>query len=237
MKYKLMQANSPFLGIFMTLLIYGLFSVIHNKIKSMWTNPMILSMVFIPLLLLGFHLPYQEYQAGAKHISYFLGPATIALAIPMARLYHIFKKNIGVILIGSIIGSVSSFAGNFLIPYWAGLPKELVYSMAPKSVTTPIAIQIALSIEGNPSLSTGLVICTGIFGMIISHRLLNLYGVKDPISRGLAMGTAFHAIGIVRAREESDLAGAIGSIAIVLAGVFTTLAAPLMELLFRHILP
>jgi predicted murein hydrolase (TIGR00659 family) len=232
-----MQVNSIFLGIFFTLLVYGFFSIFHNKGKSMWTNPMILSMIVIPLLLHGFHLPYQQYEAGAKYITYFLGPATIALAIPLARQFPIFKKNLGVILIGSIVGSVSSLAGNFLISYWAGLPKELVYSMAPKSVTTPIAIQIALTIDGNPSLSTGLVICTGVFGMIISHRLLNLYGVKDPISRGLAMGTAFHAIGIVRAREESELAGAIGSIAIVLAGIFTTLTAPLIGPLFRHILP
>lgn len=194
----------------------------------MWANPMVLSMLIIPLILLTAHIPFSDYEKGAKLISYFIGPATIALAVPVVRQLHILNKYRGAILVGGTIGTIAAFISNFFIALWFGLPKELVDAIAPKSITTPFAVEVARTIGGDPSLTTGMVVFTGIFGLITARYLLDFFRIFDPISRGLSMGISFHAIGIVRARQEGEVTGAISSIAIALAGVITTLATPFL---------
>ncbi|MBP1930230.1 LrgB family protein [Ammoniphilus resinae] len=217
-----------FLGAFLTLFVYGLYSLIHLKTKSVWTNPMVLSMLSIPFFLMAQDISFEKYQIGAGLISYFIGPATIALAVPMARQFQLLKQYASTILFGITVGSIVAFIGNFLCALILGLPKELVLAVTPKSVTTPIAIEVAHVIGGDPVLTTGMVVATGILGMLMARSLLTWFHIEDPISRGLAMGVSFHAIGIVRAREEGEFTGAISSISIALAGVITTIAAPLL---------
>lgn len=223
-------------GLFLTLGVYCACFVAAVKIRALWANPMILSMFIIPILLLAARIPYSDYEKGAKLITYFIGPATIALAVPVVRQWHVLKKYRGAILVGGTIGAISAFISNFFISLWSGLPKELILAIAPKSITTPFAVEVARSIGGDPALTTGMVIFTGIFGLITAKYLLNFFRILDPISRGLSMGISFHAIGIVRAREEGEVTGAISSIAIALAGVITALSAPLLYPWFQAFL-
>lgn len=221
------------IGFILTLSVYGLFFLVSVKIKAMWANPMILSMLAIPVILLTAQIPFSDYEQGSKLISYFIGPATIALAVPVVRQLPTLKRYRGAIVVGGITGTIAAFISNFFISLWFHLPKELILAIAPKSITTPFAVEVARSMEGDPSLTTGMVVFTGIFGLITARYLLNFLRIYDPISRGLAMGVSFHAIGIVRARQEGEVTGAISSIAIALAGVITTLATPFLYPWFR----
>ncbi|HJV46159.1 MAG TPA: LrgB family protein [Bacillota bacterium] len=227
-----MQASANFLlipfGFFLTLLVYSLFNWMHIKLRKVWTNPMVLSMICIPFLLNLGHVSISSYQLGASYISTLIGPATIALAIPMAKQFSVLKKHAGAILFGTCVGSTMAFIMNFLLSYWANLPKSVISAMAPKSVTTPIAIEVAKHLGGDPALTTGMVVSTGIIGMLFAQGVLSFFRIKESIARGVAMGVSFHAIGIVRAREEGEVTGAIGSICIALAGIVTTIIAPLL---------
>jgi predicted murein hydrolase (TIGR00659 family) len=191
-------------------------------------NTVAMSAAALAALLLATHTPYQTFFDGAQFVHFLLGPATVALAVPLYRnLAHVRATLIpmlGALLIGSIIG----LAGGILIGGCLGLPPQILASLGPKSVTTPIAMSLAAANGGVPALAAVFVLLTGVFGGVVVTPLMNALGIRDYAARGFAAGLAAHGIGTARAFQVDALAGAFAGIALGLNGAMTAIVTPLL---------
>ncbi len=195
-------------------------------------NPVLVSVVVIAGLLVSTGTGYDTYFAGARFIHFLLGPATVALAIPLYRQFHRVRQS-GIALLSSLLGgSVTAAASAVLIAWLLDAQQVSLVSLAPKSVTTPVAMGIAEKLGGIPSLTAVLVIVAGIIGAALGPAVLNLLGIRDPAARGLALGTASHGIGTARALQESEIAGAFSGLAMGLNAIATAILLPLLWRLF-----
>lgn len=171
---------------------------------------------------------YEDYFQGGRVISFFLGPSVVALGVPLyVQLEEIRKRGRAILVstaVAAVVGVLSAAGTAALL----GASAPVVASLAPKSVTTPIAMGIAEKIGGIPSLTAAIVIATGILGAVIGPGVLRLCGVRHPVAFGLAMGAASHGIGTARAVEEGEVQGAAGGLAICLNGIATALMTPLL---------
>ncbi|MFO7776396.1 MAG: LrgB family protein [Candidatus Hydrogenedentota bacterium] len=218
--------EEPVFGIVLTLAAWQAANVLRQRTGSALANPVLLAAVGIVLLLMAADIPYAAYNAGGQYISFLLGPAVVALAVPLYRYRRVLRRHgaalAGSVIAGGLVGIISA-AGMAVV---LGATGETARSMAPKSVTTPIAIGIAGETGGLPSLTAAIVILTGMLGAVFGPPLLNALGVRSAFARGLALGTASHGIGTARAFEESEQTGALSSVAMVLNGLLTAAAVP-----------
>jgi predicted murein hydrolase (TIGR00659 family) len=226
-------AATPLLGLTLTLLAYQLAVVLYRRSGgNPLVNPVAVAIALIVATLTLTGTPYRTYFEGAQFVHFLLGPATVALAIPLfsqlKRLKSMFLPLLGALLVGSLTAAVSAVA----IGWALGASPESVRSLAPKSVTTPIAMGIAEKIGGLPSLTAVLVVCTGILGAISARGLLNLLRIEDHAVRGFAVGVAAHGIGTARAFQVSEEAGAFSALAMCLNGIATALLLPLLFRVF-----
>ncbi len=220
------------LGITLTLVVFYLFSELHSRKRAFYTNPVLLSIIAIALILKGFGIPYESYMESAVILKFLLGPAVVSLAIPVYRGRATIKAYSKEITAGIIVGGTVAILTAFYIAKALGGSGEVLLSIAPKSVTTAIAIGISEKIGGIPALTAVLVITTGLLGNAFAPELLNLFKVKDRIARGLATGVSSHGLGTARIILEDELAGAVSGLAMALNGAFTALILPyLIELL------
>ena len=220
-------AASPLLGLTITLLAYVLALAVHQRYRRHpLTNPVLLAVVLLVTLLLLTDTPYPGYFAGAQFVHFLLGPATVALAIPLyAQLGRVRAMRWPVLLglaAGALTAVVSAVGSAWLLG--ASVPTQL--SLAPKSVTTPIAMAVAERIGGIASLTAVLVIVTGIVGAVIAPALFRLLRVQDHAIQGFALGVTAHGIGTARALQISEEAGAFAALAMGLNGVVTALLLP-----------
>ncbi len=222
-------ATSPLLWLVMTLAVYLAGQWLFQR-SGGWAlfNPVALAITLLVLLLLLTDTPYLTYFSGAQFIHFLLGPATVALAIPLYlnrdRVRRLLLPIIAGLLTGSLTAMLSAMGIAWLLN---GSPRTLL-SLAPKSVTTPVAMGIAEKIGGWPSLTAVLVILTGVVGAVAAPALLERLGIRDDAVKGLAIGVAAHGIGTARAFQISSLAGAFAGLAIGLNALLTTLLAPLI---------
>ncbi|MEM7257602.1 MAG: LrgB family protein [Pseudomonadota bacterium] len=225
---------SPLLHLTLTLAAFIAASALYRRLKmNPLVNPVLLSVIAIVMLLSLTETSYQTYFEGAQFVHFLLGPATVALAIPLYRQFQLVKKSAAAILISLVCGSVASALSAVLIAWALGASEASVVSLAPKSVTAPVAMGISAQLGGLPSLTAVIVILTGIFGAMIGPLLLNLLGVKDWSVRGLAIGTASHGIGTARALQVNEVAGAFSGLAMGLNALATALLLPVIwKLLF-----
>jgi len=226
-------AAQPLLGLTLTLLAYlaGQFLFAKGR-RSPLLNPVLLAVVILILLLKGTGTSYQTYFQGAQFVHFLLGPATVALALPLYRQLHALKRSMlavaAALMAGSVVASLSAMA----IARALGAAPQTVLSMGPKSVTTPIAMGVAEQIGGLPSLTAALVLITGIGGAVSGPWILDRLRIRDERARGLAIGTASHGIGTARALQESQTAGAFSGLAMGLNGVVTAVLVPILAGLF-----
>ncbi len=226
-------SSTPLFGIVLTLAAYAAGRLIFTKLPVSILHPVLTASAIIILVILLLDINLDNYQKGGSMISFMLGPATVALAVPLYRKINLLKSHIFIILAAIAVGSLTSIISVTLISKAIGLPTELTLSLIPKSITTPIAVETAEKIGGLPSITALSVICTGITGAVIGPGLLKLFKINDPAAKGLALGTASHAIGTSRALELGQTEGAMSSLSIGLAGIITVIAAPLLvNLLF-----
>lgn len=226
--------KEPIFGLVATLLIFQMAKRLQQKTRQRILHPMLISTLLLIGMLSILHIDYADYNLGGQYISFLLGPATVALAIPLVRELDVLKKNWQAILTGVAGGSLSGVVSVLVIASFLHASREITLSLTPKSVTTPIAMDIANSLGGIPSLTAGAVIIAGLIGAIIGPALLTGIGVKNQIARGLAIGAASHALGTNRCLEDNELAGAISGVAIVLVGVVTSLISlPLSQWLLH----
>lgn len=225
--------HTPLFGIGLTVGVYALAQLLYVRTNNMLFNPVFVSMAGIILLLDFSHIPYKDYAVGGKYILFLLGPAVVALGAPLySRRREILAKKVP-ILVGVLAGSISSIISASGLAWLLGGSHKVVLSLAPKSVTTPIAIGIVAKIGGIPSLTAALVVLTGCLGAICGPEFCRLIGVRDSAAMGLAVGTASHGIGTARMLEVDRLGGAMAGLAIGLNGLITAFLIPLLFVFFR----
>jgi predicted murein hydrolase (TIGR00659 family) len=189
-------------------------------------------LVIATLLLL--RIPYQAYVPGRRIMTSLLGPATVGLAVPLYRQRDLLRRHAPAILAGVGLGSLGSMLVAGLVGLLAGLPKDVVLSLLPKSVTIPFAVEIARIHGGSPGLASAFVVATGTLGSVFGGTLLTWAGVRHPVARGLAMGTGAHGQGTAMAFMEGERQGSMAGLAMTLAGLTTATLAPLLvRLLMR----
>jgi putative effector of murein hydrolase len=224
----------PLFAIVLTLGAY-LFGVeVQKRLRNPLANPVLIAIVIIGVTLRLLHLSYQNYFTGAQFIHFLLGPATVALAIPMVRaLEHMrrgFWPMISALFAGSLVGLISGYGLVRLL----GGSQAIALSMAPKSLTTPIAIAVSASIGGLPSLSAVLAILGGILVAISIDPILHLLKIHEPSAKGLAAGTAGSGIGASRVIPQHTLSAAFAGVAIGANGILTAVLAPILVPLLKH---
>ncbi len=220
--------ESAFFGIFITIGAYQLGRMIQNKWKLSILNPLLIATVIIIGVLVVFGIDYNVYEAGSRYISIFLTPVTVCLALPLYRQIKVLVKNVWAILIGILSGCIAHILVMFGLALIFRLDKTLLYSLLPKSITTPIAIGISAEIGGLQVITIVAVVIAGITGAAIGPAILKLFRIKEPIAQGLALGSSSHAVGTSKAMEFGEIQGAMGSLAIVVTGVMSVIIIPVL---------
>ncbi len=221
---------SLLLSLFGTILLFvGVKRLYIQSKGKMFLNPMIVCPIVLALSLLLMGVPYREYALGGDIISWMLQPSTVAFAVPLYR-YRDKIKKYGVemtivILSASIVALVTSVGLTILI----GLGLDLAMSMAPRSITTPLALAAAEVVGGIPTITAVLVIITGVMGMVMTSAYVERHGIRNTFARGMLFGVSAHGTGTAKAYEYGAETGAIASVSMILMGIFTTLLAPLVS--------
>ncbi len=227
-------AATPLLWLTLTLIAYQLGALIFRRFDcSPLLNPVLTAIFALVVLLKVSATDYQTYFRGAQFIHFLLGPATVSLAIPLYREIDVIKKAFVPIVISLAVGSLTAIASAVGIAWLLGGEKIILLSLAPKSVTTPIAMGISEQIGGLPSLTAVSVVLTGITGAVIGDFVLNRLKVTDDVARGMALGVASHGIGTAHAIQRSQVAGAFAALAMALNGLFTAVLLPALVGLVR----
>ncbi|MBL8477318.1 MAG: LrgB family protein [Methyloversatilis sp.] len=222
-------STSPLLGLTLTLLAYQLAYAVYVKLGSHpLANPVAIAVALIVAILTFTGTPYAVYFEGAQFVHFLLGPATVALAVPLYAQWPRLKKLFGASMLALVTGSVVSVVSVWLIAEAFGASDQVLRSLAPKSVTSPIGMGISEKIGGLPSLTAVLIMLTGIVGAVIGPALLKTTGTQDDAIRGFAIGMSAHGIGTARAFQISETAGAFSALAMGLNGVITSIVVPVL---------
>ncbi|MFN5019204.1 LrgB family protein [Bradyrhizobium sp.] len=221
-------AQSPLLWLTVTLVIYAVTDAVSLRTRRHpLANPVLHAMWIVAAFLLLTGTPYTTYFAGAQFVHFLLGPATVALAVPLYQNRGIVLQAIVPMLAALIVGSITAIVSVVLLAEAFGLPQDVVLSLAPKSVTAGVAMGISESLHADPSLTAVAVVLTGIIGAVIVTPLMNSTGITDFRARGFAAGLAAHGIGPARAFQVDALAGTFSGIAMSLNALVTSFLVPI----------
>jgi predicted murein hydrolase (TIGR00659 family) len=227
-------SREPLLWLTATLLAYSIGDAAFRASgRKPWVNPVLISVVLLAGILWVSGTRYATYFEGAKFVHFLLGPATVALALPLWETRHHVRRAALPILAALFAGSLTAVLSALAIAHSFGISGEVLISLAPKSATAPVALGISEQMGGSPTLTAVLVILTGIIGAIVATPLLNLLGVRDWRARGLAVGVAAHGIGTARAFQVHPVAGAFAGLGMGLNAVLTAFLAPAVLHLFQ----
>lgn len=210
----------------LTFAVYLASRLLQRRTGLVFLNPILVSIVVIILFLSVGGVPYDTYSDSCKYIDFWLKPAVVALGVPLYRQLEAIKKQILPLLIAELTGCVVGIVSVVVLAELLGASHEVVMSLAPKAVTTPIAMEISSAVGGIPALTASVVICTGIFGGMAGFRILKMSHIKSPIASGISLGTAAHAVGTSAAMEKGYRYGAFSSLGLTLNGLFTALLSP-----------
>ncbi|MGC1561818.1 MAG: LrgB family protein [Bradyrhizobium sp.] len=228
-------SRSPLLWLSVTLLVYAIADAVSLRThRHPLANPVLHSMWIIGAFLLFTGTSYTSYFAGAQFVHFLLGPATVALAVPLYENRKVVATAILPMLVALAAGSITAVASVVLLAEAAGLPRAVILSMAPKSVTAGVAMGISESLHADPSLTAVAVILTGIMGAIAVTPLMNRMRITDFRARGFAVGIAAHGIGTARAFQVDEVAGVFAGIAMSLNALVTSLLVPIAVTLLVH---
>lgn len=219
--------HHPLFGAGVTLGAYQLAIAVYEKTRLVFLQPVLVSTMLVIAILLLCGLTFVEYKTSADALTIFLGPATVALAVPLylnlRRIRQVFWPTVLTLLVAGVVATVLGVA----LAWMLGAEHNMLMSMAPKSVTSPIAMLVASQIGGLAALAAVFVMITGVLGAIIGPSLLRLCGVRNHAAMGMALGMTAHAVGTSRAMQESEECGAFAALAMSLMGVFTAILLPL----------
>lgn len=221
--------DNPLTWLTLTLVVYQAAHWLWRRSGMMpLLNPVLLSIATLSTVLTVAGIDYARYFSGAQIIHFLLGPATVALAIPLYKQLNRLRQSFLALLVGLLAGSVAAILASLALGWVLGASRQTIMSLAPKSATSPIAMGIAEQIGGLPSLTAVLAILTGIIGAVGGGWLMDRLRVTDDRARGVAMGTASHGIGTARALQMGEVTGAFSGLAMGLNGIATALLAPIL---------
>lgn len=224
---------SPLLFLTLTLAAFQAGSWVYQRSgHKPFLNPVMTAVVLLVAILTLTQTPYSAYFEGAQFVHFLLGPATVALAIPLYRQFERVRRSAMALLTSILCGSLTAIGTAVGLGWLLGASRDTLLALAPKSVTAPVAMGITEQLGGLPSLTAVLVILTGILGAVIGPMVLNLLRIRDWRARGLALGTASHGIGTARALQVNELAGAFSGLAMGLNALATAILLPLLWRVF-----
>lgn len=217
--------NSVFWGVALSFVAYGIGMMLQKKFRLAVFNPLLISVILIMLFLNISKIDYKVYQDGADVISYFLTPATVCLAIPLYEQMELLKKNFKAIMIGIFSGVLTSLVSVLAMSVFFRLNHKEYTTLLPKSITTAIGMGVSEELGGYVTLTVAIIIITGIMGSILAESACKIFHITEPIAKGVAIGTASHAIGTSKAMEMGETEGAISGLSIAVAGLLTVVGA------------
>lgn len=220
--------NTGVFGILLALVAYEIGIYINRKTNISICNPLLIAIVLVIIFLASFHIKYESFNIGGSIISFFLYPATVALALPLYKEFSLFKKNMLPIFLGILCGSISGIVCVIMFSKFFKLSNVLTESLIPKSITTPIGMALSKQLKGIPSITVVAIIMTGILGSIIGPIFLRVLRIKDKVAFGVAMGTSSHAIGTAKTMEIGEIEGAMSGLSMAISGIITVFLAPVL---------
>lgn len=220
--------ETPIFGIVLTIIFFNIGIYIQNKTKKPIFNPLLIAIVGIILFLSITKIPYYKYKLGADSINFLLGPVTISLAIPLYKQFDLLKKYFLEIIVGIFCGVIVSLASILIIGGLTHANMEILNSLIPKSITTPMGLALTKTLNGIDSITVVSIIITGILGAIISPLVFKVGKINNPIAKGIALGTSSHALGTTKAIEMGEVEGAMSSLSIGIAGTITVIIVPII---------
>ena len=218
---KELFVSSAFFGITLSLAAYLLGMWLKQKLRLGWINPLLIAVLVTILALAGFRIDYAAYHQSAQFLSYLLTPATVCLAIPLYEQLSQLRKHWKAVLAGIAAGVLSSLGSILGMSVLFRLSHEQYVTLLPKSITTAIGLALSEELGGIASITAAVIILTGVLGNMIGGPVCRLFRIREPVAKGVALGTSSHAIGTARAMEMGQLEGAMSSLSIVVSGMLT----------------
>lgn len=210
----------------LTFAVYAASQILQSRTGWSFLNPILISAIIIIAYLKVNDIDIDNYNESGRYIEFWLKPAIVALGVPLYKQLSTIRKQLLPLLISELAGCVVGIISVVLIARFLGATQEVILSLAAKSVTTPIAMEVTKTVGGIPSLTAAVVICVGIFGGLTGFRVMRMSHIGSPIAQGLSLGTAAHALGTSRAMDVSDKYGAFASLGLTINGIFTALLTP-----------
>lgn len=217
--------DSVFFGVTLSIVAYLIGDLIKKKTGLGIFNPLLISIAICIAVLAISGVDYDTYNASAHYLSWFLTPATVCLAVPLYEQLELLKKNWQAMLLGISAGVLTSVVTVFVLAKLLGLNHQEYVTLLPKSITTAIGMGVSEELGGYVTITVAVIIITGVLGNILAELICKVFKIEHPIAKGLAIGSASHAIGTAKAMEMGEVEGAISSLAIAVAGVLTVVAA------------
>ena len=223
--------RNPVTAIVLTIAAYAVALALHRRWR--WVPPLVAACIPLMALLVVAHVPFAEYNRGGALLSWWLGPATVGLAVPMFRHGRALRSSLGRLALMVLAGSVVGMASAWLTASLLGAPHAVAMAAVPKSVTTPIAVEVSRELGGVPEITIALVLLAGILGASFGVPILRLAGVRDDRAIGVAIGASSHGVGTASLVRRSEMQASVSSWAMAASGVFTSLLAALLKLLMH----
>lgn len=228
--------STPTFVLFLTISVYLFAQYIQKKTKIVLLNPLLISMILIMAFLIIFNIPLEDYENGTNMISFFLTPSTVILALPLYKKIELLKKHALPIVVGITVGSFVGMISIVVLCKLLGVDGSIALSLIPKSVTTPIGVEVSKQLGGIPAITIAAIIITGIIGAILSPVICNILKIEHSIAIGLGIGTSSHALGTTKALEMGEVEGAMSGLSIGIAGLITVLLSPIVLKFFNLIM-
>ncbi len=220
------------MGAVISLAAYFAGMYLKKKWNRSFLNPLLISIVITIIFVIVCRIDYDTYYEGAKYISYLLTPATVCLAIPLYEQFQILKSNWKAIIAGVTAGAITSLTTVLVLALLFRFSHEEYVTFLPKSITTAIGMAVSEEQGGYVAVTVAVIIVTGILGNVFGDLILKIFRIEEPIAKGIALGTASHAIGTSKAMELGEIEGALSSLAVVVAGILTVVGVSI----YSHIL-
>lgn len=217
--------NSVFFGVFISIITYEIGVLIKKKLKLAIFNPLLISIALIIVFLLAFHIKYNVYESGAQCLSYFLTPATVALAVPLYEQIEPLKKNWKAIVAGILSGALTSALCVLAVALIFQLDHKQYVTLLPKSITTAIGMGLSEELGGIVTITVAVIVVTGVIGNIFAESICKLFHITDPVAKGIGIGSASHAMGTAKAMEMGEIEGAMSSLSIAVSGLLTVVVS------------
>lgn len=226
-----MSMNSSLLSVLcllLTLLFYYGSKLLYRRKRTIFLMPLLLAPLLLVLVVMGFHIPYQDYMAESHWLLWMLGPATVAFAIPVYDNRYLIQRHWLSLSVGVMVSVVVAVGSTVLLARWLELPELLQRSLAMRSITTPFAVEATKSIGGQSDLTALFVVLTGVIGMAVGEVVLTVLSIRSRLGKGASLGASAHGAGTAKAYQIGNSEGVVSSVVMMIAGMVTVLIAPLI---------